>query len=84
MMSTQDPKEAPIGSDSTGVGTPQQKYFTADEAKAFLEPRIRAMFKWNVFFEELENVYSIVYLANNQLIGHHLDINLQPIASPPA
>ena len=45
MMSTQDPKEAPIGSDSTGVGTPQQKYFTADEAKAFLEPRIRAMFK---------------------------------------
>ena len=45
MMSTQDPKEAPIGSDSTGVGTPQQKYFTADEAMTFLEPRIRAMFK---------------------------------------
>ena len=45
MMSTQDPKEAPIGSDSTGVGMPQQKYFTADEAMAFLEPRIRAMFK---------------------------------------
>ena len=45
MMSTQDPKEAPIGSDSTGVDTPQQKYFTADEAMAFLEPRIRAMFK---------------------------------------
>ena len=76
MMNAQDPKQAPIGSDSTGVGTPQQKYFTADEAMAFLEPRIRAMFKWNAFFEELENVYSIVYLANNQLIGHRLDINL--------
>ena len=28
------------------------------------------------FFEELENVYSIVYLGNNQLIGHRLDIAL--------
>ena len=27
-------------------------------------------------FEELENVYSIVYLGNNQLIGHRLDIAL--------
>lgn len=31
---------------------------------------------WYAFYEELENVYSIVYLANNQLIGHRLDINL--------
>ena len=31
---------------------------------------------WYAFFEELENVYSIVYLANNQLIGHRLDISL--------
>ena len=31
---------------------------------------------WYAFFEELEKVYSIVYLANNQLIGHRLDINL--------
>ncbi len=44
-MKKQNPKQAPIGADSTGVGTPQQKYFTADEAIAFLEPRIRAMFK---------------------------------------
>ena len=28
------------------------------------------------FYEELENVYSIVYLANNKLIGHLLDISL--------
>lgn len=31
---------------------------------------------WYAFFEELENVYSIVYLGNNQLIGHRLDITL--------
>jgi len=28
-----------------GAGTVQQKYFTADEAMAFMEPRIRAMFR---------------------------------------
>ena len=44
-MNQKEPKQAPIGTDSTGVGTPQQMYFTADEAMAFLEPRIRAMFK---------------------------------------
>ncbi|MBQ2067684.1 MAG: hypothetical protein II457_02035 [Paludibacteraceae bacterium] len=31
---------------------------------------------WYAFFEELENVYSIVYLATNQLIGHRLEISL--------
>ena len=31
---------------------------------------------WYAFFEELENAYSIVYLANNNLIGHKLDLNL--------
>lgn len=31
---------------------------------------------WYAFFEELENAYSIVYLANNQLIGHRLEISL--------
>lgn len=44
-MNTQDPKQAPVGTDNISVGTPQQMYFTADEAMAFLEPRIRAMFK---------------------------------------
>ena len=44
-MNQKEPKQAPNGTDSTGVGTPQQMYFTADEAMAFLEPRIRAMFK---------------------------------------
>lgn len=31
---------------------------------------------WYAFFEELDNVYSIVYLGNNNLIGHRLDISL--------
>ena len=37
--------EAPITTDATGSGNLQKKYYTADEAIAFLEPRIRAMFK---------------------------------------
>ena len=44
-MKTQESKQMPLGSENNGIGTPQQKYFTADEAMAFLEPRIRAMFK---------------------------------------
>ncbi len=44
-MKTQKPKQMPLGSENNGEGTPQQKYFTADEAMAFLEPRIRAMFR---------------------------------------
>ncbi|MGM9825632.1 MAG: hypothetical protein ACI3Z8_04260 [Paludibacteraceae bacterium] len=31
---------------------------------------------WYAFFEDLENVHSIVYLGNNHLIGHRLDIRL--------
>ena len=37
--------EAPITIDAAGAGNPQKKYYTADEAIAFLEPRIRAMFQ---------------------------------------
>ena len=44
-MKMQEPKQMPLNSKNFGVGTPQQQYFTADEAMAFLEPRIRAMFK---------------------------------------
>ena len=39
------PNEAPITTDAIGTGNVQKKYYTADEAIAFLEPRIRAMFK---------------------------------------
>ena len=61
IMKTEQSKQMPYGSENTGVGNPAKQYFTADEAMAFLEPRIRAMFK---------------YLGNNQLIGHRLDIAL--------
>lgn len=44
-MKTQEPKQMPLMTDSPITGASQQKYFTADEAMAFLEPRIRAMFK---------------------------------------
>ena len=44
-MKEQEPKQMPLKADSIGVGLPQQQYFTADEAMAFMEPRIRAMFR---------------------------------------
>ena len=44
-MKKQEPKQMALGTETPRVGTPPQKYFTADEAMAFLEPRIRAMFK---------------------------------------
>jgi hypothetical protein len=44
-MRTQEPKQMPLMTDSSTTGTSQQMYFTADEAMAFLEPRIRAMFR---------------------------------------
>ncbi|MBQ7438773.1 MAG: hypothetical protein IJ602_01380 [Paludibacteraceae bacterium] len=37
--------ETPITTDVAGNGNVQKKYYTADEAIAFLEPRIRAMFQ---------------------------------------
>ena len=44
-MKNQEPKQMPIASENIGASTPPQKYFTADEAMAFLEPRIRSMFR---------------------------------------
>ena len=44
-MKKKEPKQMPISSENIGAGMPQQQYFTADEAMAFLEPRIRAMFR---------------------------------------
>ena len=43
-MKTQEAKQMPFDSTNNGVGTVQQKYFTAEEAMTFMEPRIRAMF----------------------------------------
>lgn len=36
----------------------------------------QALLQFEESVKELENVYSIVYLANNKLIGHLLDISL--------
>ena len=45
-MSTQHySNEAPVLIEATSAGNAQKKYYTADEAIAFLEPRIRAMFQ---------------------------------------
>ena len=43
-MKTQEPKQMPIANESIGSGTTKQ-YYTVDEAVAYLEPRIRAMFR---------------------------------------
>jgi hypothetical protein len=40
------------------------------------EESVKELVEQRYFSEELENVYSIVYLGNNQLIGHRLDIAL--------
>jgi len=45
MNTSSTPQETPFGSESGSVNNVQKKYYTADEAVAFLEPRIRAMFK---------------------------------------
>ena len=46
MMNFQhNPDESPVTSEVTRAGNTPQKYYTADEAIAFLEPRIRAMFQ---------------------------------------
>lgn len=38
-------KEAPITTEVSSAGNVQKKYYTVEEAIAFLEPRIRAMFQ---------------------------------------
>ena len=38
-------KESALKSTKSGTGFVQQDFFTADEAIAFMEPRIRSMFK---------------------------------------
>ena len=43
-MKTQELKEMPISTESFGSATQQRQYYTVDEAMAYLEPRIRAMF----------------------------------------
>ena len=44
-MKMQELKEMPMGIESFGSATQQRQYYTVDEAMAYLEPRIRAMFR---------------------------------------
>ena len=44
MKTSSTPQEMPLGSESGSISNVQKKYYIADEAVAFLEPRIRAMF----------------------------------------
>ena len=44
MKTSSTTQEMPFGSESGSISNVQKKYYTADEAVAFLEPRIRAMF----------------------------------------
>ena len=52
------------------------RYKVDGQVVLYIRYRKSSRTTWYAFFEELENVYSIVYLANNQLIGHRLDISL--------
>jgi hypothetical protein len=45
MKTNNNPQEMSFGSESGSINNVQKKCYTADEAVAFLEPRIRAMFK---------------------------------------
>ena len=53
-----------------------EKYKVDGKELYYVRYRKNTHTTWYAFYEELENVYSIVYLANNSLIGHRLDIHL--------
>lgn len=44
-MQTYQAKESPVLETISGQGSAKSNYYSADEAMAILEPRIRAMFK---------------------------------------
>ena len=44
-MKMQELKEMPFSTESSVSATQQRQYYTVDEAMAYLEPRIRAMFR---------------------------------------
>ena len=44
-MKTQELKQMPMNTEYSGSASQQRQYYTVDEAMAYLEPRIRAMFR---------------------------------------
>ena len=91
MKTSSTPQEMPFGSESGSINNVQKKYYTADEAVAFLEPRIRAMFKWKhwkflkelnlsaelLSYVEIEKKYQLTEKAVLKVIDQYKD---DPIA----
>ena len=63
---------------SVSVAAPEyfNRYCVDGKTLYYVRYRKNAHTTWYAFYEDLEDVYSIVYLANNKLIGHLLDISL--------
>ena len=63
---------------SVSVNAPEyfKRYSVDGKEMHYVRYRKNTQITWYAFYEELENVYSIVYLANNKLIGHLLNISL--------
>ena len=63
---------------SVSVEAPEyfNRYSVDGKQLFYVRYRKNAHITWYAFYEELEEVYSIVYLANNQHIGHLLEISL--------
>ena len=63
---------------SVSVNAPEyfKRYSVDRKEMHYVRYRKNTQITWYAFYEELENVYSIVYLANNKLIGHLLNISL--------
>lgn len=53
-----------------------KKYCVAQKSLKYVTFRKSARTTWYAFFEEDDTTKTIVYVANNHLIGHHLNIDL--------
>lgn len=59
------------------VATPAPDYFKRYGSNLkYVSYRKNAHTTWYAFFEETSDSYHIVFLANNHMIGHKLDIGL--------
>ena len=52
------------------------RYCVDGKTLYYVRYRKNAHTTWYAFYEELDDIYSIVYIANNHLIGHKLEISL--------
>ena len=63
---------------SVSVKAPEyfDKYKVDGKELFYVRYRKSSRTTWYAFYEDLGYAFSIVYLANNNLIGHHLEITL--------